>query len=175
MTPTNGNLSVERFSQKPPRNSDLNNVSYREDKRITDLTMDSRVHFEELILQKQSENESLHKRVAELEYKLKTQPNEAYQSLREEKDKADRLNLEILSQIGTLKDAISDFKQRELLNKKLLEDSKKKDLTIQKLKDQLDQLGKKENRSLNTQEDAELIDLRVQVKVLTQAKESYRQ
>ncbi len=52
MTPTNGNLSVERFSQKPPRNSDLNNVSYREDKRITDLTMDSRVHFEELILQK---------------------------------------------------------------------------------------------------------------------------
>jgi hypothetical protein len=77
----------------------------------------------------------LHKRVVELEYKLKTQPNEAYQSLREEKEKADRLNLEILSQIGTLKDAISDFKQRELLNKKLLEDSKKKDQTIQKLKD----------------------------------------
>ena len=116
----------------------------------------------------------MHKRVAELEYKLKTQPNEAYQSLREEKEKADRLNLQILSQIGTLKDAISDFKQRELLNKKLLEESKKKDKTIQKLKDKLEQLSRKENQSLNEQEDAELIDLRVQVKVLTQAKESYR-
>jgi len=52
----------------------------------------------------------LQKRVAELEYKLKNQSDEAIKSLKEEKEKADQLNQQILLQIGTLKDAISEFK-----------------------------------------------------------------
>lgn len=45
---------------------------------------------------------------------------------------------------------------------------------IKKLKDELRQQSSKENMMLNTFEETELIDLRVQVKVLTQAKEEYR-
>ena len=96
-------------------------------------SIDQRHDMEEMILKLQSENQQLQGKVKELE--TRPSQNESYTDLLRQKESTDKLNQQILSQIGTLKEAIYDFKERERLNKKLLEDSRHKDETITKLRE----------------------------------------
>jgi len=77
----------------------------------------------------------LQARVAELEHKLSNCAN--CEKLLAKQTETDQLNKQVLAQISTLKEAISDFKSRESLNKKLLQESKEHKEEIKRLRSEL--------------------------------------
>lgn len=68
------------------------------------------------------------------------------ETLRKQKAEADRVNRQILGQIGMLKDAISTFQKQERFNQKLLMAQRKKDKEVKELRKQVQQMKEEQER-----------------------------